>query len=409
MPILSKRSAFAVNPIRDEDTAAEALVRKGRKVIKLSTGDPAVYMPTPAYIIDAYVDALKRRRTYYSRSEGAAELIEAIAGRYRRMYRLSLGEHDIITTQGLSEALYFMNSAMIDEKDYAVVFKPYYPAYISNLHMAGGNAVYERYDEERGWSINTDRLRDSINKVRKSGKGRRIKYMMITNPNNPTGTVLGRRTLEEIVEIAKDNGLFLVSDEIYDEIVFNGAKFTSVCELAGGIPHMVLNGASKNFDATGFRIGFAIIPEDDDASAALKEKFRDYARVRLSANTPSEYACAAALNNVKEHRRAIRRMVKEISGRINYAAKLLSENSYVSVVRPSGAFYLFPRLDLDTLRFGSDAEFCMKLLLNKNIQITRGSGFGDPGHIRIVCLAPKEILGYAIESINEFCSKNARR
>ncbi|MCL5239097.1 MAG: pyridoxal phosphate-dependent aminotransferase [Candidatus Marsarchaeota archaeon] len=400
MPILSERSRYAVNPLEEDDAIAEALERKGREIIKLNRGDPAVYFPTPEYIKDAYIEAISDNKTHYTETRGAKELTAAIMGRYRRMYGLDLGEEDIVVTAGVSEALYMLNAALIDPKDRAIVFKPYYTQYIPYIGLAGGQEYLLDYKENDGWGIDVDELERHVKKLKHKA---RIRYVLLTNPNNPTGTVLNRKTLEGIVDLANEHKLILVSDEIYDEIVYNGAKFTSVAQLARGMPHVILNGASKNFDATGFRIGFAIVPEDDKVSLALKQKIADFASVRVSANAPAQYAVAEGMNNVTEHNRAIRKMVGEIEERVNFAVKLLGENRCLSTVRPRGAYYIFPKVDLKQLHFRNDKEFVDTLLKTKYVQLTRGSGFGTPGHIRIVSLPPKRVLGEAITKLNEFC------
>ncbi len=402
--LFSKRSAFAVNPIREEDTAAEEMKRSGIDVIKLNTGDPAVYMPTPDYITDAYINALKQKKTSYSRAEGVPELLNAVSNRYKRLFNVDFDPESVITTQGLSEALGIINSALINESEYAFIFRPHYPAYMTNIRLAGGDAIFGRYYEDKNWATNVDDVKRTL----KDSAGKRIKYMMITNPNNPTGTVLDANVLKELVDIANEYDLLLISDEIYDEIVFNGARFTSICQIAKGIPHMVMNGVSKNFDSTGFRVGFMIVPEEDEVSKALKKKFSDYARIRLSVNTPAEYASAEALNNVKQHDIEIKHMVSEIQDRINHACSILDENPYLSYVKPNGAFYIFPKIDLDRLAFKDDKEFVSSLLREEHVQITRGSGFGEPSHIRIVSLPPKEILGEAVKRINRFCKNHAK-
>ncbi|MGC8669577.1 MAG: pyridoxal phosphate-dependent aminotransferase [Candidatus Micrarchaeia archaeon] len=404
--ILSNRSAYAKNPIEEEDKVSELLVAKGKKVIQLNRGDPPVYFHTPKYIINAYISALRESKTSYSRAEGAYTLVEAIQRRYKRM-KISASKESIIVTQGVSEALSFLNSALINQNDMAVLFRPYYPIYMPQLKIFGGNPIMGTYNEGNNWDINTDEIDRKIKSNYNSAK--RIKYMLITNPNNPTGNVLSRKNLERIVEIANEHSILLISDEIYDEIVYNNAKFTSIGNVAKGVPHVILNGASKDFDATGFRIGFIIIPENDKVSQKLKEKLSDYAKVRLSVNTPAQYAVAEAMNNRKEHDKAIRNMVRNIEDRVNFATKLLSENRFVSIIRPNAAFYLFPKIDLKSMGFKNDHDFVDKLLRSEYIQTTRGSGFGMPSHIRIVGLPPKDILGYAINKINEFCIKNAKK
>ena len=407
--ILSRRSAFAKNSILEEERIVESLKKKGRKVVELNRGDPPVYFPTPKYIIDAYVNALHANHTGYSRAEGVFELVDAIQRRYSRMYNIAVHEHDVIVTAGITEGLSFLNAALINEGDMAVIFSPYYNQYMSQLRMDGGIPILERYDESNGWNIDTESVRRSLSRLKVQKRLHKVKYMIITNPNNPTGTVLKRSVLEEIADIANDNGVLLVSDEIYDEIVYNGARFTTMSRIAKGMPHVILNGASKDYDATGFRIGYMIVPERDRMSVQLKDKLADLARVRLSVNTPAQYAVAEAMNNAKKHNRALRNMVSSIEHSVNYATKRINDNPYLSVVRPNGAFYILPRVDFSSLKLKDDHEFVDKLLKSEGVQLTRGSGFGASSHIRIVALPPKEILGYAMDKIDDFCARNARK
>ncbi|MDE1873963.1 MAG: aminotransferase class I/II-fold pyridoxal phosphate-dependent enzyme [Candidatus Micrarchaeota archaeon] len=402
MGFLSERSRFAINPLEEDDAIAEALERKGKEIIKLNRGDPAVYFPTPQYIKEAYIEAIRESKTHYTETRGAKELVDAVMGRYRRLYGLDLNEDDVVVTAGVSEALYMLNSALIDRNDRAIVFKPYYTQYIPYIGLAGGREYLLDYKENEGWCIDIDELDRHVRRLKHKA---RVKYVLLTNPNNPTGTVLSRKTLEGIVDLANEHKLLLISDEIYDEIVYNGARFTSIAQVAKGVPYVILNGASKNFDATGFRIGFAVVPGRDALSKGLKAKLADFASVRVSANAPAQYALAEGMNNVVEHNRAIRYMVGEIEDRVNFAVKLLNENTSLSTVRPRGAYYIFPKIDLKGLHFKSDKEFVDSLLKSRYVQITRGSGFGTPGHIRIVSLPPKETLGEAITKLNEFCRR----
>ena len=323
---LSERSAHAANPIDEMDRIAEMLEHKGMHIYRLNRGDPAKYFPTPKYIVKAYHKALDEGITYYTMADGTRQLKEAISSRYRKMYGLKTDHKDIIVTAGLSEAIMFLNSALIDPGDHGILFKPYYPIYASHLRMCGGKEVMESYDERNGWNINIDSLAKSLKGLKARNRTKRIKYMMLTNPNNPTGTVLKRSILKEVVDLANDYDILLISDEIYDEIIYNKAKFTSISQLAKGVPHVILNGASKDYDSTGFRIGFAIVPETDRRSQMLKDKLYEYAQMRLSVNSPAEYAIAEAISNSVEHRKAIKAMVKQIEVRANHATKLLNEN-----------------------------------------------------------------------------------
>ena len=403
MGIFSEASGHAGNPVEEQDKIAKELIDRGRKVIKLSRGDPAVYFKTPKYIIDAYIKALKEGKSQYEYFYGAQELREAVAKRYRRMYGLNLDvEEDIIATNGVSESLIFLNSVLMNKGDRAVMFRPFYTLYEGLLEINHGRAIYGNYDEDNSWAIDLDHLKKALK------NSKRIKYMLITNPNNPTGTVLNRKIIEEVVGIANDNDIMLVSDEIYDEILFNGAKFTSLAQIAKGTKHVILNGASKNFDSPGFRIGFMIVPGKDKISKEFKERVVKYAQMRLSVNTPAQYAVAEGMNNIKEHKRSIDHMVREIADRTNFTYKMINESRYMEAVRPNGAFYILPKLNIRDINVKDDTEFAKRLLLEANVQVTRGSGFGSKNHIRIVTLPDKKTIGEAMDRIERFCRKNNR-
>ncbi len=403
---LSERSRFAYAPLHEYDALARSIEKKGKKVIWLNRGDLAIYFKTPKYFIDAYVKSLKSGKTFYAQPTGINELREAISNRYKRLYGVRFGPEKAIVTQGVSEALNFMNAAMINYGDAALMFKPYYSSYMPFLRFYGGTVYVHDYDESRNWDLDRDKIESMFRKNR--GMARKVKYMLITNPNNPTGSVLDRKTLEDVVEFAKDHGIFLISDEIYDEIVYNGAKFTSIAQLAKGIPHMILNGASKVFDAPGIRIGYMVLPEEDKLSNELRKKFTDFCDMRLSANTPAQYAFADAINNRKAHEKALRKMVASIENRVHFATKLLNENEYVHAIEPRGAFYIFPKIDIKQLNLRSSGAFVEKLLKEKGVYLTSGKGFGSEGHARLVSAATKEILADAINKINEFCKAHAR-
>ncbi|VVB76839.1 Aromatic-amino-acid aminotransferase 2 [uncultured archaeon] len=404
MGILSKRSVYAINPIEEEDRVADELSREGKQVIKLNRGDPAVYFKTPKYMIDAYVRALKEGKTGYSDPRGIRELREAVALSYRRKNNVNTDAEHVIVTQGLSEAISMVNSALINEGDRAVLFRPSYPLYRQYLKICGGVEIDGRYDESNRWSIDVDSVAKAL---RRSPKGKKPKYLLVTNPNNPTGTVLDRKVLGEIVDLANEHGVLLIGDEIYDELVFGGVRFTSLCELAEGVPHIIMNGASKDFDATGFRLGFLLMPEDDKVSKEVREKIRDFATLRLSSNTPAQYAFAEGLNNSSAHAKALRPMLRQIEDRVSFATRLINESGYMKTVRPGGAYYIFPRIDLSGTDLRSDKEFVDRLLKEEHVQLTRGSGFGENGHIRIVALPGKNIIKSAIDNMNLFCKRHS--
>ncbi len=398
---VSKASSYAASPIREDDSIADELKKGGKEVIKLNSGDPPRYFKTYRYVIDAYIEALKANKTFYSDSRGIIELREAISARHKRAYGLDVSPERILVTQGVSEALYLINTALIGKGRKAVLFAPYYPPYMPYLRVAGGSAIIADCNEDENWEIDIDGLEKKIK------ESKNIKYMLITNPNNPTGAILPRKTLERLAALANDYGIFPISDEIYDELVFEG-KITSFSEVAKGMPYMILNGASKTFDATGFRLGYALIPNDDKKSGELYAKMLDLARMRMSVNTPAQYAYAEGISNINEHGKAVSELRNGIKERVLYVAAEVNKNGYMHAITPMSAFYVFPKLDMEKLDFKDDKEFSRKLLLEKYIQITRGSGFGKEGHIRIVSLADKAILSDALDRMADFCEKHKR-
>jgi aspartate/methionine/tyrosine aminotransferase len=400
---MSAWSKFAGNAIEEEDAFAAKLARSGRSIIRLNRGDPVAYFPTPRYMMDAYVRALRSGRTGYSFHAGMPELREAISKRNRRLYKLYADADDVIVTQGVSEAIMFINSMLINGGDRAVIFRPYYPLYFSSLLVNGGKPIYADYMEDEGYGIDVDSLRKRLRNEK------RVKYLILANPSNPTGSVLERKALREIADVANDHDIFIISDEIYDEVTYNGATFTSMSEVSKGIPKAIFGGASKSFDVTGFRIGYAIIPENDGFSATVREKMADYAKMRLSSCTPAQYAFAEALKNTRAHNAAARKMVAEIESRTNFAYDLLEESGNLQISsRPKGAFYLFPKVEIKGTDLKGDRNLVRRLLVEEGVQITRGSGFGAHDHIRIVSLPDKETLEMAIRKIDKFLDRHSR-
>ncbi|MGC8676274.1 MAG: pyridoxal phosphate-dependent aminotransferase [Candidatus Micrarchaeia archaeon] len=398
---LSKLSENAASPIREETALAEELAKSGKQVIRLNSGDPPKYFKTPEYITKAYAAALKQNKTFYADSQGVPELRDAISKYYKQRYNANIEPESILVTQGVSEALYFINAALINPQDKAVIARPYYASYLPFLRILGGMAVFADGDEEGQWAIDTDKLRRLMRSNRKA------KYLLFSTPSNPTGSILSRKEMKELVDLANEHDMLIISDEIYDEIIFGKAKFTSIAQIAKGVPYAILNGASKSFDATGFRIGYMLLPNQDKKSEALLKRAIDLARMRLSANTPAQHAIASVMNT-KEHAMHVKKLARDIEARVKFAARAINKSEYMRTVEPQGGFYVFPKLDMRHLNINDDREFANKLLREKYVWLTRGSGFGAPGHVRMVALPEKDVLAEAIERIEEFCKEHSR-
>jgi len=394
---LSRREKHAQYAIREMFPIVEGLEAKGKKIAKVNIGDPVKYFPTPKYIVEAYRKALKEGRTGYGRSPGERIMQKAIVKRYKRQYKLNYDEDDVFVTQGLSEGIQMINKALVHPGHGGVLFAPYYPTYKPLLELEDGKAVLVECDEENGWHPDVEDLRKKIKKAEKNKVG--LKYLLVINPNNPTGAVIERKELCEIADIANEHDLLLIGDEIYDEIIFSG-KLTSVGEIAKGQPHLVLNGMSKVWNCTGFRIGWVIAPEKDAASEAFKDAFTRLGTLRLCPSMPAQHAGAEALNNRREHKKFLSKFVPQLKKQSEYCWKRLNEINGVFCAKPKGAFYIFPRVNVKKAGCRNDVEFAKKLLEKERVWAVQGSGFGSPGHLRIVTLPHKQVLDRAVDGIS---------
>lgn len=394
---LAGRTAHAQYAIRELFLAAERLERAGAKIAKVNIGDPVPYFGTPEYVREALYRAEKEGKTGYGRSPGEKPFLEAIARRYRRKFGVEIDPDRIFATQGVSEAIQFLDMCLMERGRGAVVFAPFYPTYVPKVLLYGGEPVLPMCDEERGWAPDAEDLRKKIAEAK--AKGLDLKYLLLINPCNPTGSLWSGKELEVVAEVAKDNDLLLVSDEIYDEIVFSGERFESMAAVAKDIPHVILNGLSKGWCATGLRIGWMIVEGEGRACEELRDALTRLGTLRLCPNIPAQHAGVIALENEKAHREFLRGFNAEIKKRSEFMWKRLNEIPGVSCQRAGGAFYLFPKIDIARASCRTDSEFVRRLLEKEKVWAVQGSGFGVEGHIRIVTLPPIETLEQAAHGI----------
>ncbi len=379
--------------IRELAPLARELERRGKRVIYLNIGDPLRFdFSTPRHIIDAmYRAAVELNANYYSESRGLLELREAIAEEESRFNGLSLSPDDIVVTQGVSEAIQFVCRVLLEEGDEVLVPSPSYPLYISMPKLVYARPVEYRLDEDSGWVPDLDDIRRKISD--------RTRLIVLVNPNNPTGAVYGERVIRELVDLAAEYGVPILSDEIYNRIVFDG-KFVSPASVSKDLPVIVMNGFSKAFLMTGWRLGYLYM---HDPSGEYKEGFLEnvvkLAMNRLCPNTPAQYGAIAALRGDRSH---LVDMVRRIRERVDRIMYWLDRINGLEGVRPGGAFYVFPKLVLDGAV--DDRDFVVRLLKEYGVFVVYGSGFGryGAGHIRIVSLPPIDLIDEAMERINSF-------
>lgn len=389
---MSGRVAGVEYAIRDIVAAARRLEEAGRSIDYLNIGDPVQYgFQPPEHVREAYVGAIRAGLNYYSDSEGLPELRAEIAAR-ERSKGLDASPDGVVVTNGVSEALDMVVSSIVEDGDEVLLPGPYYPPYASYVRLHGGVPVEFAVDAESA-SPDIDDVRSKITE--------RTVAICLISPNNPTGAVFGERALGRLVDLAAEHGLYVVCDEIYDEIVFGG-RFAGIGRVASDAPVVLLNGFSKVRLMSGWRVGYVAFNDACAALGPLRENLPKLARVRISTNLPVQHAALASLRGPHDY---IGRFVSEVRRRRDLAVKRLNSIEGLSCPEPGGAFYAFPRIDDCEARFGSDERFVMGLLEKKGVLAVHGSGFGSQygsGHFRIVYLPGEDVLDRALAGIEEF-------
>lgn len=377
--------------IRDLVLPARELELGGTSVIRLNIGDPGAFdFDTPEHIKRALFDAVLEGHNNYGDSEGDPELRQAIADREKAKNSNDIDTGSIVITTGITEGIQMLLGAMINEGDELLVPGPTYPPYNSVTKYYGGKSVPYRTLEEEGWRPDVEDLRSQI-----TGRTRGI---LVVSPNNPTGAVYTESDLRKICDIAGEYNLPLISDEIYDNLTY-GKKHVSPSSVSRDIPMVLLNGFSKSYLVTGWRMGCVMFRDAGGYLQDLKDAFLKEARARLCASNPAQRAMIAALKGPQDH---VTKMVRTLRERRDYTVKRMQEMDGISVARPDGAFYVFPRIDSD--RWKSDKEFVLHVLKNGHVLFVNGSGFDSTYgrmHFRSVFLAPREIMERAMDGLEK--------
>jgi alanine-synthesizing transaminase len=393
---VSDRTCGVEYAIRDIISHARKYESTGKQIIYLNIGDPVKYdFRTPEHIKHALIDAVKNNKNYYAESEGLPELRKAIVEKESQK-GLSVTEEDVLVTNGVSEGLDMTMASIIDPNSEVLMPGPYYPPYASYVKFYGGKPVEFKLHED-----GRPDLEDIISKINFKSRA-----MCIISPNNPTGEVFDRKSLQQLIDIAAEHDLYVICDEIYDKIVF-GDKFTAIGKVAKDAPVILLNGFSKAYLMTGWRCGYICINGNSRKLNEIRENIPKLARVRISTNLPVQIAAVQALQGPQDH---ITEMVKKLRRRRDYVVRSLNAIEGISCKMPQGAFYVFPKINLDS-RWKDDKQFVLDLLNNTGVLTVHGSGFGTAfgaGHFRIVYLPPEEFLVQAMDKLERFIYKSSK-
>jgi aspartate/methionine/tyrosine aminotransferase len=299
-------------------------------------------------------------------------------------------------TQGISEAISFLMGAIVNPGDEVLLPGPSYSPYLTYVKFFDGKPVTYRTIEDRGWAPDLSDLESKVTA--------RTRLIVIINPNNPTGSVYSRNELSRILEIAASHHIPVAADEIYDRIVYDGG-FTSVASIAKEVPLFGLNGFSKTYMMTGWRLGYLYLQDPRDEMKDVWDAVQRISRVRLCASTPIQFAGIEALRGPQGH---INEMVSKLRRRRDLFWKRANEIPGLFATKPAGAFYLFPRINAIGQRWKSDYEFATDLLKETGVLVVHGSGF-DPmygkDHFRAVFLPDVTVLTEAFDAIEDFMKR----
>ena len=245
---VTKRASNIEYAIRDVIPYTQKLIREGRKIYYLNIGDPPAFdFTVPQHVKDALCSAVQENNNYYSPSEGLPELRQAVADKEKRVNNVDISPEDVLVTEGISEGIQMALAAIVEKGDEILFPGPTYPPYISYTRFFEGTPVSYETSEKEGWQPNVDDLRKKITK--------KTRALVIINPNNPTGALYGKKMVKEMLSVAAEHELLVLSDEIYDQITYSD-QFYSTASLAKDVPVVGFNGFSKAYQMTGLRLGY---------------------------------------------------------------------------------------------------------------------------------------------------------
>ena len=392
-------STFSRNlrsPIRDMVALAQKFEKAGKKIYYFNIGDPNKFdFDVPEHMKEELAKIARGQCGHYSHSQGDASLIEAIVERENRKNRLALTNNDVLITEGISEAILFLFGALVEKGrgDRILVPGPTYPPYLEWIKFLGGKPICYKQDEEKAWNPDVDDFRKKITDETRAA--------VVINPNNPTGAVYDESVLRKIVDIAAEHNLLLVSDEVYDLLIFGDIPHVGLSSISRDVPVIGLNGFSKNYLVPGWRCGYMFFHDPTDKLNDVREAIFAEARQRLSACTPIMKACVAAFKGPQTHLKEVNMKLRK---RAEFAHNRLNEINGIETQKPKGAFYIFPKVDIEG-RWENDEEFCLDVLKNTGLVLPYGSGF-DPvygkNHFRSVILPPIDIMNEAFAKLENF-------
>ncbi len=381
---------------------AKQMEDEGQRITKLNIGNPAPFgFLAPDELVQDVIHNLPDASGYCD-SKGLFAARKAVMHYTQQKSIRGVQIEDIYIGNGVSELIVMALQALLNNGDQVLIPAPDYPLWTAAVSLSGGTPRHYHCDEQAGWLPDLDDIRGKITPTTRA--------IVIINPNNPTGALYPAELLQEIVEIARQHQLIVYADEIYDKVLYDGARHTSIAALADDVLCLTFNGLSKNYRACGYRAGWMVVSGEKNHAQDYIEGLTILASMRLCANVPAQHAIQTALGGYQ----SIDDLVLP-TGRLgkqrDLAFELLTALPGVSCVKPQAALYLFPRLDPHLYPIADDQQFVLELLLEEKVLLVQGSGFNWPqsDHLRIVFLPHEDDLIDAIGRFGHFLERYRQR
>lgn len=374
---------------------AGEMKNNGVDVVSFGAGEPD--FDTPEYISNAGIEAINKGFTNYTPASGTRDLKKAIIEKFKRDNGLEYNLDQIIVSNGAKHSLFNAFQSILNQGDEVIVSQPYWVSYPELIKMGGGRPVLLKAKEENNFKINIDDLKKTITS--------KTKAILLNSPNNPTGCVYNRSELEEIADLAVKKDIFVVSDEIYEKIIYDDREHISVASLGDDIKKrtIVINGMSKSYAMTGWRIGFAAAEKD-----VIKMMSNIQSHSTSNANSIAQYASTVGLNNGSDE---VEKMVAEFEKRRNFMVDKINDIDGISSTSPDGAFYVMANISrlidkkYNARKIDGSMSFAEILLDEKEVAVVPGIAFGSDNFVRLSYAVSLSEIKKGLKRIEKFVAE----
>ena len=365
---------------------AKEMKKKGIDVIGFGAGEPD--FDTPDHIKAAAIKAVEAGFTKYTPASGILELKKAVQEKLREDNALNYKAEDVVISCGAKHALYNIFQVLCDKDDEVMVISPYWVSYPEMVSLSGAKTRFVEAREENGFVIDPQEV--------KRGMTKRTKALIINSPSNPTGAVFGKNVLQQLAKIAVSNDVFVISDEIYEELIYGGEEHVSIGSLSKEIFErtITVNGVSKTYSMTGWRIGYAAGPREIMKKISALQSH--------STSNPTSISQKAALEAMKSGKEAVLEMKKEFASRRDYMVERINSLKGISCVKPNGAFYVFCNISKTGLE---SLVFSTRLLEEAHVACVPGIAFGKDTHVRLSFATSMENIRTGLDRIEKWIEK----